>query len=404
MEPRDGESEAVAPPASAAATAEGSASPAAAETPPTAPELLAGGLEAYGRMWRMIEGARHAVDLETYIYRQGAVGDRFRQLLAAAAARGVRVRVLVDACGSNELPDRYFDPLERAGGEVRRFNPKRMLRFSFRNHRKLLRCDEGAVVGGLNIADEYDGDGVSRGWRDFAIAVASPVVGPPVESFERMWELASFGRESVSSFWRHRPRSVPAGPTAGQLLLSGPGCPSSELRRTLVSDIRGARSFRAWAAYFVPSRRIGVAIRSVARRGDAQVVLGARTDVPVSRWASERLFARFLRAGVRIHDYVPQIVHAKVLIIDDLVYVGSANLDVRSLRINYELLLRIRSSMLAERLREQFALDVARSNEVLPAEWRARRRWWRVLRSYLAWLLIVRVDPYVATRKLQSLG
>lgn len=381
MDPRDGESEAVA-----------------------APELLAGGLEAYGRMWRMIEGARHCVDLETYIYRQGAVGDRFRQLLAAAAARGVRVRVLIDAYGSNELPDRYFDALERAGGEVRRFNPRRMLRFSFRNHRKLLRCDAGAVVGGLNVGDEYDGDGVSQGWRDFAVAVEGPVVGPLADSFERMWQLASFGRESVRSFWRNRPRWIPVGSRSEQLLLSGPGCPTSELRRTLATDIRGARSFRAWAAYFVPSRRIAVAIRSVARRGDAQVVLGARSDVPVSRWASERLFARFLRAGVRIHDYLPQIMHAKVLIVDDLVYVGSANLDVRSLRINYERLLRVRSSTLAERLREQFGLDVARSEEVLLAEWRRRRRWWRVLRSYLAWLLIVRVDPYVATRKLQSLG
>jgi cardiolipin synthase len=399
---RVGESEALAPLASAAATVQSNVSPLAAATP--APRLLAGGIEAYGCMWRMIEDARHAVDLETYIYRHGAVGDRFLQLLTAAAGRGVRVRVLVDAYGSNELPEQYFDALERAGGEVRRFNPRRVLRFSFRNHRKLLRCDEGAVVGGLNIADEYYGDGVSQGWRDFALAIEGAVVGPLADSFERMWELATFGRDSVRSFWRHRPRGVPAGSATERLLLSGPGCPTAELRRTLVSDIRGARSFLAWAAYFVPSRRIGAAIRSVARHGDAQIVLGARTDVPVSRWASERLFAQFLRAGVRIHDYAPQIVHAKVLVVDDLVYVGSANLDVRSLRINYELLLRIRSSALAGKLREHFALDVARSEEVRLAEWRARRPWWRVLRSYLAWLLIVRVDPYVATRKLQSLG
>jgi cardiolipin synthase len=355
-------------------------------------------------MWRMIEDARSAIDLETYIYKRGAVGDRFRELLTAAAARGVRVRVLFDAYGSNDLPDEYFAALESAGGEVRRFNPKRLLRYSFRNHRKLLRCDDGAVVGGLNIADEYDGDGVVRGWRDFAVAVEGPVAGALAASFERMWSLASFGQDAVRGFWHGRPRRVPVGQSTKELLLSGPGCPTSELRRTLVADIRAARSFRAWAAYFVPSRRIAEAIRSVAHRGEAAIVLGARTDVPMSRWASERLFARFLRAGVRIHDYRPQIVHAKVLVLDDLVYVGSANLDVRSLRINYELLLRIRSSSLAAQFREQFAADVGRSDEVLLASWRAQRRWWRVLRSYLAWLLIVRVDPYVASRKLQSLG
>jgi cardiolipin synthase len=100
-----------------------------------APELLAGGSAAYACMWRLVRQARTAVELETYIYEAGAVGDRFLAELTSAAHRGVRVRLLVDAYGSDTLPQGYFAPLLAAGGELRWFNPKRLLRINFRNHR-----------------------------------------------------------------------------------------------------------------------------------------------------------------------------------------------------------------------------------------------------------------------------
>jgi cardiolipin synthase len=365
--------------------------------------LLVGGTAAYGRMWQLIDGARESIELETYIYAAGRVGDEFLGRLTAAAARGVSVRVLVDAYGSGELPDGYFEPLIAAGGTVRRFNPKRLLRLSFRNHRKLLCCDGTAVVGGLNVADEYDGDGVERGWRDFAVEVGGDVVTALRASFERMWQLAPFGQAEVRAFWLERPRVANAAPDVPQLLLSGPGCPTAELRRQLVADLRRSRRFRGWAAYFLPSRRVGAAIREAARRGDAAIMLGTRSDVPLSRWASERLFTKFLHAHLRIHRYRPQIVHAKTLVADDVVYVGSANLDVRSLMINYELLLRIPSPALAQTLRQRFEDDVTRADVLDARRWRRERRWWQTLRSYIAYLLLARFDPYLAARKLSSL-
>jgi phosphatidylserine/phosphatidylglycerophosphate/cardiolipin synthase-like enzyme len=137
-----------------------------------------------------------------------------------------------------------------------------------------------------------------------------------------------------------------------------------------------------WAAYLLPSRRIGAAIRDAARRAEAEIMLGERSDVPVSRWASERLFTRFLRAGLRIHCYRPQIVHAKALVLDDVVYVGSSNLDVRSLLINYELLLRIPSAALAARLRAEFESDRRHADTLDLLRWRRGRRH-HVLRSRL---------------------
>ena len=366
-------------------------------------QLLDGGTVAYGRMWQLIDAAVQSIELEAYIFKAGPVGDEFRRRLGLAATRGVRVRVLVDALGSGELPDGYFEPLTTAGGTVRAFNPKRLLRLSFRNHRKLLCCDGVAIAGGLNIADEYEGDGVERGWRDFAVEVNGGLAAELRRSFDRMWDLAPFGRDEVRTFWLQRPPASLATPGTPQLLLSGPGCPTAELRRQLVSDLRRSRRFRGWAAYFLPSRRIGAAIREAARRGDAAIMLGERSDVPLSGWASERLFTKFLHAGLRIHRYRPQIVHAKALVVDDVVYVGSANLDVRSLLINYELLLRIPSPALAETLRQCFDDDVTRAAVLDARRWRRERRWWQRLRSYVAYLLLARLDPYLAARKLRSL-
>ncbi len=367
------------------------------------PELLVGGSAAYACMWRLVRQARTAVELEIYIYEAGAVGDRFLAELTGAARRGVQVRVLVDAYGSDTLRQDYFAPLIAAGGELRWFNPKRLLRLNFRNHRKLLRADGEAVIGGLNIANAYDGDGFEAGWRDFAVRVDGPVVDALAESFARMWDLSAFGRREFLGFWRAGRRLAVDAHGQPELLVSGPGCPTAELRRRLLFDIRPARRMQAWAAYLLPSRRIGAAIRDAARRGEAEIMLGESSDVPVSRWASERLFTRFLRAGLRIHCYRPQIVHAKVLVIDDVVYMGSSNLDVRSLLINYELLLRIPSAALAARLRAEFETDRRHADTLDLLRWRRGRRWWQSLRSYLAYQLLARLDPYLAARSLRSL-
>lgn len=372
------------------------------------PRLLCGGTAAYARMCERIEQARVAVDLETYVYADDEVGARFRDVLVRAARRGVQVRVLVDAFGSEALSDDFFAPLLAAGGEFRRFNPRPLLRLSFRNHRKLLRCDDVAFVGGLNVASEYDGDGIERGWRDFALEVDGAAASQLAAGFERMWQLAPFGRAQVREFWRRVPPAIPRdGPSTAdprvRVLLSGPGCRTAELRRQLALDIRQARHCCAWAAYLLISRRLLRAMAAAARVGRMELLMGRRSDVAVSRWASERQFGSLLRRRVRLFLYEPQIVHAKVVVADDVVYVGSANLDIRSLRINYELSLRIESPALAARLRGEFAADCRRAEALDLAVWKRGRRWWHALRSYLAWLLLARVDPFVADRNFRSL-
>ena len=130
------------------------------------------GAEAFPAMLAAIDAARKSVCLETYIYSASPLGGKFRTALVRAQQRGVRVRVLLDAVGSHGLPGDYWEALKVAGGEARIFNPLALNRFGIRNHRKLLACDDKvAFVGGFNIAPEYEGDGVTRGWLDLGIKV-----------------------------------------------------------------------------------------------------------------------------------------------------------------------------------------------------------------------------------------
>src|SRR5271154_2557605 len=154
------------------------------------------GREIFPAMLAAIEAAQKSIHLETYTYSDGKLGRQFLEVLLAAARRGVRVRVLVDAAGSWFLPGNFFNPLVAAGAEVRRFNPLHLWRFGVRDHRKLLICDESVIfIGGFNVADEYDGDGVIRGWFDLGVRIENPTLAVELlASFEELFALADFHR------------------------------------------------------------------------------------------------------------------------------------------------------------------------------------------------------------------
>src|SRR5438445_7140795 len=154
---------------------------------------LCTGREVFPAMLEAIEAARQSVDLEMYTFAPGALAERFGQALLASRQRGIRVRVLLDAIGSINLPSAFWKPLRALGGEVRQFNPLALGRFGIRDHRKLLVCDEKvAFVGGFNIASEYDGDGVTRGWCDVGLKIEGPLATELAASFEEMFVRADF--------------------------------------------------------------------------------------------------------------------------------------------------------------------------------------------------------------------
>ena len=370
----------------------------------TAFRWLPNGDEAFAAMLAAIAAARHSVRLETYIFAAGIPGNQFLEALLLAQQRGVRTHVLVDAWGSQDLADSYWEPLRQAGGEFRWFNERTHRGFMFRDHRKLLVCDEQiAFVGGYNLAPEYAGDGVARGWCDVGLHIAGPLAAQLADSFDKMFTRAELRHGAFMRVMRTGAHARIASPD-GDLLMSGPGRGFSTLKRALQKDLKHARSVQIMAAYFLPTWKLRRALTRVARRGgQVQIILPGQSDVPLSQLASRRLYRVLLAAGVEVYEYQPQILHAKLVLIDDLAFVGSANLDTRSLHINYELTLRLRNERVAEGGRRVFAANLAHCKRITRADWQASQTFWTRLKQRWAYFILARLDLYLARRQLAGL-
>jgi cardiolipin synthase A/B len=366
--------------------------------------LIASVDEAYQRMLDAIAGATHSVRLEMYIFTAEPIGERFRDALTAAASRGVEVKVLLDSFGSARLTNRFWQPLREAGGSARWFNPIRMQSFAFRNHRKALICDGAtAFVGGFNIAAEYEGDGIQRGWRDFGIELHGELAAGLVSSFDWLFERADVPHRWLARLGRAKTRRSFTS-AHGQLLLSGPGWGKSHLGAAIRADLGRAQEVRIVSAYFLPPRRIRRALREAAHAGRrVTLILPGKSDVLISQLATRWLYRSLLRAGVEIYEYSPQILHAKLFVFDDVVYAGSANLNVRSLSIDYELLVRLPDASLAAEARRQFDDMLELSAPIDRHQWRDRYSAWLALVERAAYFLVARLDPLIAGRQLKYL-
>ncbi len=355
------------------------------------------GDEAFPAMLSAIDAARESVRLETYIFSGDELGQRFRDALLRARQRGVSVRVLVDGVGSNELPDDFWSSLKADGGEARVFNPIALKRFGIRNHRKLLVCDAHvAFIGGFNISHEYEGDGVKQGWRDLGLQLEGCMIGELSASFDEMFALADFRHKRLVRLWRAKHKKIVIAANE-HLLLGGPGRGWNPIRRALNKDLAQARRVQMIQAYFLPTWRIRRALSRTARKGgEVQLVLAGKSDVALSQLAGRSLYRRLLKSGAQVSEYQPQILHAKLLVIDDAVYVGSANLDPRSLSINYELVIRFQNPQMAAEAREIFSGALQQSQQIDFATWKRSRTFWMKIKERFAHFVLARIDPHVA--------
>ena len=368
----------------------------------TAHQWLPTGDQAFAAMLAAIETARQSVRLETYIFVAGALGDRFRAALLRACQRGIRVQVLLDAWGSFYLASDYWQTLGQAGGDFRWFNPISLNRFGFRDHRKILVCDETtAFVGGFNLAPEYEGDGVHYGWRDVGLRVEGPLCAKLAGAFDALFARADFQHRRFMR-WRRPAVQKTIDGCEGQLLLSGPGRGRNVLKCALASDLAQAQTACIMTAYFLPTWRIRRELHGLARRGGrVQLLLAGKTDVALAQLASRRLYQSLLKSGIEVFEYQPQILHAKMLVLDETVYVGSANLDIRSLRINYDLFLRLTDTQMAEEARAIFADALTHSRRIDARLWSRSRGFWEKLKESWAFFLLGRLDVYLAKRQLR---
>jgi cardiolipin synthase len=363
------------------------------------------GGEFFRELLARLGAAQRSIRLEFYIFAPDAAGQSVRDALVTAAQRGVNVRVLVDAFGSGSLPADFWKPLRAGGGEVKVFNPLKLFRLAIRNHRKLLVVDdEFAAVGGFNIADEYTGDGITTGWADCGFSLTGPAVPALARNFDELFAQGGERQpQAILARLRKGVRPPPEDIAPGvQLLMSGPGRKPNAFQKLLRPDVEKSRHVQFVSAYFLPGYRMRRLLRRGAKSGSRiQIIVPGKSDVPLAQRAARHLYAGLLRAGVEIWEYEPQVLHTKLFLANEVAYVGSSNLDTRSLHLNYELMLRLTDPAVVAGARDIFAGLLTHSRRVDPTSWHRSRSWWEKLREQWAYWLLSRVDPYV-TRWLGS--
>jgi cardiolipin synthase len=341
-------------------------------------EVLVAGEPAYDAIGAAIDGARHHVHAQFYLIRDDATGRWFRDRLVAAAKRGVKVRLLMDGFGCFALGGGYKRPLRQAGVDVGEFLPMRSVLLqpvNLRNHRKIVVVD-GVVsfTGGLNVGDEYKGQMAGLGaWRDVHLRIEGPASAELQRLFFQDWAFATGQPIDPAGYF---PRDVePRGSATIAIVPSGPDTRTEAIHRLFFGAIVGARrEVAVTTPYFVPDQSLMVAMELAAMRGvRVRLLLPSRSNHTVTFHAGRSFYAQLIDAGVEISEYQPGIVHAKTLVADSEVsLVGSANMDLRSFRLNFEVHTLVHDEATAARLRTEFDSDMAQSRLIQAAEWSRR--------------------------------
>jgi cardiolipin synthase len=359
-------------------------------------QLLDDNERFFERMLQTIESATAYVLLEMYLVESGIIAGRFVEALGRAARRGVRVCVIFDGFGSLGLGAAYRRTLFEAGVELRTFNPialRARLQNFLRDHRKLLLVDGNtAFTGGAGLTDEFAIPGPpGQPWRDLMVEITGPVVADWQRAFDRTWRRsgAELGLAVPSVF-------TPLAEGADGRVSLSEARARSMLANGVVRRIQLARE-RAWimSAYFVPSRRFRKALRGAARRGvDVRLLVpGPRTDHPWVRHAARRFYGKMLRSSVRIFEYQPRMLHAKMIISDDWVSIGSSNLDRWSFKWNLEANQEVQNAAFAAIAAAVFEGDCAQSEILSRRSW-PQRAWIGRLQERIAGMLERMLDRW----------
>jgi cardiolipin synthase len=304
-------------------------------------ELLIDGEETFDSIFETIRSAKKYLCVNFFIVKSDTLGLRFQQALIDRARAGVRVFFLFDEFGSYKLPAPYLRELKAAGVECHSFGVNRFwwsrLQLNFRNHRKIVVADgEVALIGGLNVGDEYLGhDAKFGGWRDTHLAMRGPVVQAVQLVFLEDWFWASNSMPQIE--WETR---LEEADQIAAVIPTGPADPADSWQLVVAEAANTSRQ-RLWIAspYFVPDEGVLTALQAAAIRGvDVRILIPERPDHLLVWLSAFSYFEESIPYGVRIFRYGRGFLHQKVMLIDQrLAAVGSANLDNRSFRLNFEI-------------------------------------------------------------------
>lgn len=332
-------------------------------------EALHNGEQAYPAMLEAIGEARQCVYLSTYIFRADKTGESFIEALAAAQARGVQVRVLIDGYG-----DLYYFPrgsirLKKRGLNIRRFLPFMLIPpsayLNLRTHRKILTVDGRiAFAGGMNIGDHHLAANIANPRRvvDMHFRLTGPIVAQLEAVFLRDWAFTA--RERIA------PTATAYDETGAAIcraVTDGPNEDVDKITLSLVSAVSAARrSVSVMTPYFLPPRELIGVLQAAALRGiDVSIILPAKNNLAFVHRATRNMLWELLQHGVKVYYQPPPFVHSKLFLIDErYAQIGSANLDPRSLRLNFEIMVEIYDAEFAQQMAAHFAAVKQRSAQI----------------------------------------
>jgi cardiolipin synthase A/B len=342
-------------------------------------EVLTNGEQFYEAELEAIRGAQHSINLEAFIFRSGEVTRRFVEAMTERARAGVKVHLVLDAIGSFRTSQAFFNDLTEAGGEIAWYHPLSWYtwpRINNRTHRELLIVD-GRIgfIGGAGFADHWL---ISKErdprWRDSMFLVRGDAVAGLQSAFVENWVEASGKLLKDPAYFDFVPSQEG---TPAMVINSSPSAGRSTRGRIAFQTLIAAaeKSIHINTPYFLPDSSLREEFaRAVERGADVKIITpGKKSDQTLTRSGSRRLYGELLQAGVRIFEYQPAMMHAKILIVDGLwAVVGSTNMDNRSFGLNDEVNLVAIDADFARRLEEDFQRDLRDSREISYEEWRKR--------------------------------
>ncbi|MEJ2360852.1 MAG: phospholipase D-like domain-containing protein [Gammaproteobacteria bacterium] len=364
--------------------------------------LLVDAQHFFPAMLNAIDNARHFILFEQYLVQSGEILDQFIQHLIDARERGVLVYLLLDDFGSSGVSRSDQQRLSNHGIDLRFYNPfswRSLYRSLRRDHRKLLIVDNHvAFVGGAGISDTYaEGNPKVMNWHDVMLQIRGENVEDWIQSFMWVWNHTTDTMPLVADYDR-----VNAGNQTGRVYLSR-GLLRNDIIRSVISHIHRS-SQRVWLAtpYFVTNRKLRRALRRAARNGiDVRLLLpGPISDHPWISQVGRRYYQKLLQSGVKIFEYQPRFIHAKVMLCDDWASIGSSNLDRWNQRWNLDANQAVLDGQFSQQVETMFENDFAQSQLITHEDWEQRSRWQRLKERYFGFYAsLLQWFNYVISRR-----
>ena len=356
------------------------------------------GADRRDALFALVDSAQGKLDVCFYIFAEDTVSTAFRDRLVDAARRGVTVTLIVDRFGS-DATNKFLQPLVDAGGTFLCFSAKWTRRYLIRNHQKMVIADgQRAMFGGFNIADDYFAPPEENGWNDLGIVIEGSAVEGLNDWFDKLRSRTEreeqHSREIARTVrdWEWKEPDV-------TWLVGGPTRGLSSWARCVSDDLVHGERLDMFMAYFSPPKRLLKRMGKIARKGETRLIMAGKSDNGATIGASRSLYDYLLRNRAQIWEFEPCKLHTKLIVLDDAVYLGSANFDMRSLYINLELVMKVEDKALADRMRKFVGEHIEASKPITIPVHKRRATMWNRFRWNLSWLLVSVID-YTVTRRL----